>query len=114
MRKTWGRPGSCYRWNMVVIARPYDLPYVPIRKSDDLRNHFAKSQIFEGLLAQSVAMQIISTLTINRRKGRSTAWAGWAMFPLLIGLPIFVRNKIGHSGRHLGIPASPANICTAR
>jgi hypothetical protein len=40
--------------------RPSDLPGVQIKKSADLDNACAKSQILEALLVQAVAMQIIS------------------------------------------------------
>jgi hypothetical protein len=47
---------------ITVHSRPYDLPCVQIRKSDDLRNPGAKSRVVQVLLAQSLAMQIISAL----------------------------------------------------
>jgi hypothetical protein len=40
--------------------RPYDLHSAQIKKSDDLDNACAKSRVLEALLAQAVAMQIIS------------------------------------------------------
>jgi hypothetical protein len=46
---------------------------MPIRKSDDLRNDCAKSLILKVLLAQSLVVQIISTLGVSRTwkpKGR--------------------------------------------
>jgi hypothetical protein len=42
-------------------SRPYDLHSAQIKKSDDLDNARAKSRMLEALLAQAVAMQIIST-----------------------------------------------------
>jgi hypothetical protein len=46
-------------------ARPYDLHSAQIKKSDDLDNACAKSRVLEALLAQAVAMQIISTLGVR-------------------------------------------------
>jgi hypothetical protein len=46
-------PGSA-RW-----YRLDDLPCVQIKKSDDLDNACAKSQVLQVLLAQALAMQII-------------------------------------------------------
>jgi hypothetical protein len=46
--------------------RPYDLHSAQIKKSDDLDNACAKSRVLEALLAQAVAMQIISTLAVSR------------------------------------------------
>jgi hypothetical protein len=43
------------------MPRPYDLHSAQIKKSDDLDNACAKSLVLEALLAQAVAMQIIST-----------------------------------------------------
>jgi hypothetical protein len=45
--------------------RPYDLPCVQIRKSDDMDNACAKSLVLQVLLAQSFAMQIISMPTLS-------------------------------------------------
>jgi hypothetical protein len=42
------------------------LPCVQIRKSDDLRNDCAKNRALQILLAQSLAMQIISTHELSR------------------------------------------------
>jgi hypothetical protein len=47
------------------VPRPYDLHSAQIKKSDDLDNACAKSRVLEALLAQAVAMQIISTLRIT-------------------------------------------------
>jgi hypothetical protein len=41
--------------------RPDDLPWVQIRKSDDLRNPCTKSLLLQALLAQPFAVQIIPT-----------------------------------------------------
>jgi hypothetical protein len=57
-------------------SRPYDLPCVPIRKSDDLRNPCAKSRVLQVLLAQSLAMQIISTPRFRRRWKRERRRSG--------------------------------------
>jgi hypothetical protein len=43
---------------------------VQIKKSDDLDNACAKSRFLEALLAQAVAMQIISTLGLSRCRKR--------------------------------------------
>jgi hypothetical protein len=48
------------------VPRPYDLHSAQIKKSDDLDNACAKSRVLEALLAQAVAMQIISTLALSR------------------------------------------------
>jgi hypothetical protein len=48
-----------------------------IKKSDDLDNACAKSRVLEALLAQAVAMQIISTLGI--RRGRQREHSGRCM-----------------------------------
>jgi len=76
--------------NMVTLLhklpRPYDLPCVQIRKSDDLDNACAKSRVLEALLAQAVAMQIISTSEfrgwrVNGNQLLLTAifdWKNWA------------------------------------
>jgi hypothetical protein len=50
------------------LPRPYDLHSAQTKKSDDLDNACAKSRVLEALLAQAVAMQIIST------PGMSRAW----------------------------------------
>ena len=51
----------------IFDSRPYDLHSVQIKKSDDLDNACAKSRVLEALLAQAVAMQIISTPGFRRR-----------------------------------------------
>jgi hypothetical protein len=50
----------------VWLPRPYDLHSAQIKKSDDLDNACAKSLGFEALLAQAVAMQIISNPGMSR------------------------------------------------
>jgi hypothetical protein len=52
-----------------ITTRPYDLHSAQIKKSDDLDNACAKSRVLEALLAQAVAMQIISTLGVRRGSG---------------------------------------------
>jgi len=71
---------------VIAQARPYDLPCVQIKKSDDLDNAFAKVLVLQTFLAQAVAMQIISTNkrsaaarpidrgTPERAAGRFNAW----------------------------------------
>jgi hypothetical protein len=54
--------------NHSAPSRPYDLHSAQIKKSDDLDNACAKSRVLEALLAQAVAMQIISTLGVRRRQ----------------------------------------------
>jgi hypothetical protein len=58
--------------------RPCDLPYMQIKKSDDLDNACAKSLGLEAILAQAVAMQIISTSGViccrKRERRRSGRW----------------------------------------
>jgi hypothetical protein len=49
-------------------SRPYDLHSAQIKKSDDLDNACAKSLVLEALLAQAVAMQIISTPGMSRAR----------------------------------------------
>jgi hypothetical protein len=51
--------------NPFIQPRPYDLHSAQIKKSDDLDNACAKSRVLEALLAQAVAMQIISTLAVS-------------------------------------------------
>jgi hypothetical protein len=52
---------SCLFTQHKELPRPYDLHSAQIKKSDDLDNACAKSRVLEALLAQAVAMQIIST-----------------------------------------------------
>jgi hypothetical protein len=57
--------------NSWMRSRPYDLPYAQIKKSDDLDNACAKSLGLEAILAQAVAMQIISAPEVGPvRKSR--------------------------------------------
>jgi hypothetical protein len=58
--------GLAHRHITSSLPRPYDLHSAQIKKSDDLDNACAKSRVLEALLAQAVAMQIISTLSFSR------------------------------------------------
>jgi hypothetical protein len=49
-----------HRGEFSTPSRPDDLHSAQIKKSDDLDNACAKSLVLEALLAQAVAMQIIS------------------------------------------------------
>jgi hypothetical protein len=61
---------SCSLHYVWLWPRPYDWHCMAIRKSDDLRNDYAKNLILKVLLAQSVAMQIISTPSLTGRGAR--------------------------------------------
>ena len=79
--------------------RPYDLPCVQIRKSDDLDNTRAKSRVWQVLLAQAVAMQIIST-PCNQRTGstRSAACSVFALKRMLGALSDYSGEATSGSG----------------
>ena len=65
-----------YGYLNAIPSRPYDLHSAQIKKSDDLDNACAKSRVLEALLAQAVAMQIISTPGMShcRKWERSGRW----------------------------------------
>jgi hypothetical protein len=53
-----------------------DLSCVHIRKSDDLRYAYANSRVLQVLLAQAVAVQIVSMLALSRRR-KLQRTGGW-------------------------------------